>query len=232
MDVVANNLANVDTVGFKREFALFQARYAEAIDQGQAAAGTGTINDIGGGVKVQETHTDFSPGPIQNTKIPSDLALRGEGFFEVKRGEETLLTRAGNFRLNSRGELTTQQGYPVIDENSNPVVLPRPDQPWEVTPAGEIRQGGESQRLAIVKPKSLGDLVKTGENMFRALAPTEKVAATDREVASGVLEMSGAQPTTEMVEMIETSRALEANVNMMKTQDEMQNGLFNRLLKG
>ena len=81
-------------------------------------------------------------------------------------------------------------------------------------------------------PKSLGDLVKTGENMFRALAPTERVAPAERDVASGVLEMSSAQATTEMVDMIETSRALEANINMMKTQDQMQNGLFNRLLKG
>ena len=64
------------------------------------------------------------------------MALRGDGFFEVKQGEETLLTRAGNFRLNNRGELTTQQGYPILDENNNPVVLPRPDQPWEVTAAG------------------------------------------------------------------------------------------------
>lgn len=231
MDVIANNLANVDTVGFKREMALFQARYAEAIDEGRVMAGTGTINDLGGGVMVREIPTDFSPGPVQNTKIPTDMALRREGFFEVKKGNETLLTRAGNFRLSSRGELTTQQGYPVLSENNTPVVIPRPDQPWELTTAGEIRQGGESQRLAIVKPKSLGDLAKVGENMFRSLAPTDSVAAANREVSGRALEMSSAQPTNEMVEMIEASRAMEANINMMQTQDQMQNGLFNRLLK-
>ena len=90
IEVIANNLANVDTVGFKRELAVFQARYAEAIDRGQATAGAGSIHDLGGGVQVAPSKTDFSSGPMKFTKTPTDLAIDGEGFFVVRQGRRAL----------------------------------------------------------------------------------------------------------------------------------------------
>jgi flagellar basal body rod protein FlgG len=92
-------------------------------------------------------------------------------------------------------------------------------------------QGTTRQTLAVVKPASLGDLAKTGENLFRPLAETRPVPPAERAVTSGFLEMSGVQPTTEMTSMIEASRMLEANINVMKTQDQMLSGLISRVLK-
>jgi len=231
MDVIAHNMANVDTVGFKRELALFQARNAQAIDDGRTSAGSGGIDDVGGGVMLAETHTDFTPGPMKLTGSQTDMALAKDGFFLVKNGEENYLTRAGNFRLTNRGELVTQQGHAVLTETGTPVQLPRPELPWTVSPTGEIRQSGEVQRLAVVRPQSMGDLVRVGENLFRPLADPRPVEPAAREVASGYLEMSGVQPTTEMVELIEASRAVEANVNMIQTQDQMLSGLVTRVLR-
>lgn len=229
LEVIANNLANVDTVGFKRQLAVFQARYAEAIDQGLDYAGSGSVNDVGGGIMVQHTSTDFGPGPLKRTENPADMAITGDGFFLVEKGDQQFLTRAGNFRVNERGELLTQQGYSVLNDNGTPIVLQ--NGPYEVTPSGAIRQPGGMQNLAIVQPASMGDLVHVGQNLFRPLAEPQPVAPGKRSVSGGYLEMSGVSPTNEMVEMIATSRAVEANINMMQTQDQMLSGLVNRVMR-
>jgi flagellar basal-body rod protein FlgF/flagellar basal-body rod protein FlgG len=231
MEVIANNIANVDTVGFKRDLAVMQSRYAEAIQRGTAAAGAGTINDIGGGVQFRQTVTDFSPGPLKKTGNPSDVALQGDGFFVVQKGQEKLLTRAGNFRLTAAGALVTQQGYQVLGEGNAPITLSPSGEPWKIDSSGSVIQGGTRQELQIVKPASLGDLVKTGENLFRSLTNAQPVAPAERTVSSESLEMAAVQPTTEMATMIETSRILEANVNVMKTHNEMLQSLIERVLK-
>jgi flagellar basal-body rod protein FlgF/flagellar basal-body rod protein FlgG len=231
LEVIANNLANVDTVGFKRELAIFQSRYAEATQRGQDYPGSGSINDLGGGIAVRQTKTDFSAGPLKRTEVPTDLALDGDGFFVVQKDNQNYLTRAGNFRLTDKGELVTSQGYAVLSDSGSPIVIDRSNGDWQLMPSGAIRQRGAVQNLAIVQPRSLGDLAKSGENLFRPLAETEPVPANKRRAVSGYLEQSQVQPTMEMMDLIEASRAVEANINMMQTQDQMLSGLVNRLLK-
>lgn len=218
MDVIANNLANVDTVGFKRELALFQARYAEAVGQGLKPAGQGNLEDLGGGIMVRQTKTDFSPGPIKHTDGPTDVAIDGDGFFMVRKGDQDYLTRAGNFRLSPAGELRTQAGYDVLDASGEPITVTPGDTSWV-------------ERLAVVQPPSRDDLVKVGENLFRSLSEPEAVDPQMRVVAAGYLEGSTVAMTYEMTELIHAARALEANINMMKTQDEMLGGLVNRAMR-
>jgi flagellar basal-body rod protein FlgF/flagellar basal-body rod protein FlgG len=230
LETIANNLANVDTVGFKRDVALFQARYAEAIERGQDYPGSGSAANAGGGVMLHHTATDFSGGTLRRTEVPTDVAIRGDGFFLVRADGEELLTRAGNFALTPRGELQTQDGAAVLGEGRAPIVLD-PEAPWSVTPEGGVAQEGSVVNLALVAPASPGDLVKVGENRFRALAPLRPVPAAQRAVAAGHLEMSGVNPATTLMELIEASRALEANVSLIKSQDEMLSGLVNRVLR-
>lgn len=228
LDTITNNIANADTAGFKRDLAVFQARNAEAIDRGLAQPNAGTINDVGGGVLVQEMQTDFSPGPLKSTDIPTDFAIRGRGFFMVEKNGERLLTRAGNFQLLPEGTLATQQGYPVLSEEGEPITI---EGPWQIDEGGTIVSGGGQYRLGLFEPASLGDLAKTGENMFRPLGPTAPLAAEFRSVAQGMIEGSGTAAVKEMVDMIETSRAYEANVNMIKNHDSMFGTLISRVLK-
>jgi flagellar basal-body rod protein FlgF/flagellar basal-body rod protein FlgG len=171
---------------------------------------------------------------LKRTGLPTDMAIQGEGFFLVEKDGERFLTRAGNFLVNARGELVTQYGqeqFAVLTDAGTPVVIDPGAGPWEVTPSGTVRQAGSLQNLAIVLPASMGDLARAGENVFKPLAEPVPVAPTNRSVVGGYLEMSGVQPTTEMMELIETSRAVEANLNMMQTQDEMLSGLVNRLMR-
>ncbi len=111
LEVIANNMANVDTAGFKRDVPLFQARFAEAIQKGQAQAGDGSINDIGGGVKINDVETDFSQGDLKRTGNNLDLAIDGKGFFHVLGDDGQLyLSCAGDFELDAQGRLVTQNG--------------------------------------------------------------------------------------------------------------------------
>lgn len=231
MEVIANNLANAATPGFKRELAIFQTRFAEEIQQGQAPPGAGTLNDIGGGVETLATVTDFSTGPLKQTGVPTDLAIDGEGFFMVRRNGQEFLTRSGNFAFTPTGTLVTQDGDPVLSVTGAPIAVNPEFGPWHITPDGGIAQGGDLVYLAINRPNSLGDLVKTGDNLFASLAPTKPLETAQRRVATGVLEQSGVQPVLEMTEMIETSRAFEANVNMIRNQDQILGELVSRVLK-
>ncbi len=231
LEVIANNLANVDTVGFKRDLAILQARYAEEIAQGLDEPGTGSLNDVGGGTMVCQTRTDFSAGPLKRTGIPTDVAIDGDGFFVVRKGDQNYLTRAGNFRLTDRGELVTQQGYPVLSDNGAPVVIDMAAGAFQITPDGVVRQPGAAVALALVRPAPHDELAKVGENLFRPQAEPQPLPAGQRRVAAGYLELSGVRPTSEMVQLIEASRAIEANLQLMQAQDQMLSGLVNRLLR-
>jgi flagellar basal body rod protein FlgG len=207
---------------------MFQARYAEAIDQGLIPAEAGTVNDVGGGVKVLPSFTDHSPGPMKKTGMPTDLAIRGRGFFVVEREGVEHLTRAGNLMITAEGLLTTQDGLPVLSEEGGPIVL---NGPFQFAEDGTFQSVDGVQRLALAEPVSLGDLSKVGENLFLPLAPTQPLPTELRSVAQGFIEGSGTSAVREMTEMIETTRAYEANVNMIRHHDQMFGTLISRVLK-
>lgn len=231
IEVLSNNIANADTPGFKPMLAVLQARYAEEIEQGTASPGDGSINDLGGGVELAETLTLFRQGPLRDTDTPTDMAIQGEGFFVVDKEGQQLLTRAGDFNFNSEGQLTTQQGYPVLGTGGKPIVID-PALPWSLTPDGTVvQEGGGQFSLELRKAASLGDLARAGENFFLPLAETVEVPVEERSVRSGYLEMSSVRPTLEMTQLIEASRAYEANIKMIQNQDNVIGSLVNRILR-
>lgn len=230
MEVISNNLANTDTVGFKQQLAIAQARHSEAILRGEASPGTGSIDDVGGGVFLADSVTDFSSGAIKKTGVETDFAIDGDGFFTVDHNGQRLLTRAGNFQVRPDGRLTTQQGYSVLDENGGPIILD-PGIPIRSLSGGVLQQGGDQFALGMVRPQSYGDLVRIGENLFSSLAEPARVTSPDRRVLSGHLEHSSVSPTGEMMQMIETSRAYEANIRMIQNQDSVIGSLVTRILR-
>lgn len=228
LQVLSNNLANVDTPGFKRELAILQARHAEAIERG-APSQTTSINNVGGGVAMAETLTDFSMGAVRGTGNKEDIAILGEGFFLVEDNGEQFLTRAGNFHVASNGDLVTDQGYKVLADGGEPMMITTPN--WQLESDGGILQGNERKYLALVMPKSLGDLVKIGRNLFRPLGDVDPVLRSERRFAGSSLELSAVKPAQEMMNLIETTRAYEANIKMIQNHDSMTGGLVGRLLR-
>jgi flagellar basal-body rod protein FlgF len=231
VEVLSNNLANVNTVGFKRELALLQARDSEAIERGAAHRGSGDIEDIGGGVRMNATFTDFSPGTMQLTHIPSDLAIDTPNtFFQVQHGNQKLLTRAGNFHVSNEGLLVTAAGDPVLASDGGQIELD-PALPIRFLPGGVLEQAGERFELALLRPKDVSRLQKAGENFFSTDRMGDLAPAEDRMVRSGYLEMSSVNPVDEMVELITASRAYEANVRIIQQHDTATSELISRMLK-
>ena len=232
VEVISNNLANVDTVGFKRELALLESRDSEAIERGQAQRGDGSRDNLGGGVEQKTTATDFGQGTLRQTGIDSDFALeRPNMFFAVQRGKEQLLTRAGNFRVANDGRLVTPEGDAVLGSDGGPIQLD-PALPWAAMAGGRIAQAGEVKELALRRPQNPRDLQKAGQNYFSAPAGKVQPAAEDeRQVRNGYIEGSGVNPLREMVEMIAASRGYETNVRMIQNHDGMTGSLVSRLLK-
>lgn len=230
VEVLSNNIANAQTPGFKRELAVLHARHAEAIEQGEDYPGTRSINNLGGGVFMHETMTDFAQGQLKQTNNDTDLAIDGAGFFVVENEGEQFLTRAGNFQIAPDGRLLGPGGGQVLSEDGDPIAID-PTQPWTFEPTGALNQAGTIINLALVEPRSLGDLARAGENLFAPLAPTTPVDPAQRNVRSGYLEVSGAHPITEMTQLIEATRAYEANVRMIQNQDQTLGALIGRLLR-
>lgn len=230
MEVIANNLANVDTVGFKRDLAVMQARFAAAIEEGDEIPGFGSIADVGGGVELAGTRTDFTLGPLKFTKQASDVALENDGFFVVRRGNRNFLTRSGDFAVNPAGFLVTQGGDFVLGEDGDPIPVDPEAGPFQIDSTGILQQGDTQIPLSLVKPRSMGDLVKLGDNLYQSLGRVTPLAPEERAVAAGFTEASNVKPTTEMIEMIEASRAFEANVNMIRQNDQLLGSLVTRVL--
>lgn len=229
MEVLSNNLANVNTPGFKRDVATFQARFAEAVERGLISPGAGGPEDVGGGVMVHSVRTDYSPGNMKVTGRPTDMAIAGEGFFQVRTDQGVFLTRAGNFSIGSAGRLETEQGHPVLNIDGEPITL-APG--WRLTADGAIEQPGEGKTyLALVRPEATGDLVKRGDNLFESPTPVTPLPPEERRVRGGTLETSGVNSTTAMMELIQTSRAIEANMKLIQNQDNLLGSLVNRVLR-
>ncbi|GHT26059.1 flagellar basal body protein [Planctomycetales bacterium] len=241
MQTISNNIANLETPGFKRELAIQMARHTESVANGEIGFDTGCITDIGGGVHTIGTLTEFKQGPITESQSPSDLAIEGEGWFRVRdmSNNEEFLTRAGNFQVNRDGMFVTEWGrsrFQLLDTEGLPVMVPDANSAtWHISDDGVIQDArinsGRTQQIALVQPRDMKQMVKTGENVYRLEGEYDDLAPQDRpRVREKHLEMSSTNPSTEMIEMIVASRSLEMNVKMMYTQDEATGNLINKVL--
>lgn len=231
LEVLSNNLANINTPGFKPSLAVVQARQNKAIEDGEVSPGSGTLADIGGGAKIEPTQTVFDRGPIESTGNPTDFAIKDENsFFVVKRGEDQYLTRAGGFVFNAAGQLTNTNGDQVLSVDGNPIQID-PTRHFDVHNNGTIQQADARINLMLARPESLGDLARAGDNLFKPLAEVQQVPARERAVVSQHLEKSAVNPTKAMMELIEATRAYESNLRLIQHQDQAYGNLVGRLLK-
>lgn len=224
LDVAANNLANVSTVGFRGDRVSFAGRLVEALEAGEGPGRhyNALVHRHGGAPVLESVRFDRRPGAVDRTGRPLDLALDGEGFFAVRdrRTGEVYHTRAGNFAVGSRGELVTADGrYEVLGRGGAPIVLDpsAPAEP-EVKGDGRVLQGDrEVGRLALVGFDDPSRLRKHGDALFANRGAAE--APAEARVMQGALETSSVNPLSEMVGMIRALRALESNLEMIRFQD-------------
>lgn len=232
MDVLTNNLANSDTIGFKKEGATSQSFDAVLVDKikddseyYRLARRIGSANP---GVKVGEGYTDFSQGSFQVTDNTYDMALGGKGFFTVefanKTGDtSTLYTRDGNFSVTADGYLVTTDGDYVLgvaDNGDTQHIKVDPNIEMVVDSDGSIYQNDKLVgKLKITDFADYNYLEHYGENYFIAVEGAEPVDPTECQVYQGYLETSNVSIVSEMVEMISVQRQYESNQKIIQTYD-------------
>ncbi len=226
-DVIANNLANGNTIGYKQESAVFSERLTEAIERNDFRFEVNPVLErIGGGLFLDEIAFEKENGEFtRSSDNPFHVALQGNGLFAVTDGESTYYTRAGNFQRGPDGSLLTADGkYRVLNVEGKPIRIPENEEGASniaIDAKGVIRVGRQTiDRLKVVGDLQPGDFIKTGDNMFQARPGVEPAPSPGTCVHQHFLERSSVNPLREMTGLIESYRSYEANLRMLRTQDE------------
>ena len=249
LDALANNLANVDLNGYKRDTSVHKA-FPEMLmrrfsDDGVSRFPIGSVDSapivgrVGTGVEYNESFTVFEQGSLKVTENPFDLALDDKGFFAIDTPQGERYTRNGSFWLGKEQILETKDGLPVLGENGiiritrDHVTIDKLGRVWQQETLEADPELVDTIRIVNFSRDRF--LQKQGNSFWTANShsgPAQDLQGTDRPgIHQGFLEGSNVNPVTEMVNMIEVNRAYEANQKVINTQDGMLNRLINQAVK-
>lgn len=224
MDVVANNVANINTAGFKRRASGF-AEHLMPVARGDSLQSADKSLSF---VTASGAPLDLSAGPIEKTGNPLDVAIRGDAFLAVQSAQGERYTRNGALALNAAGELVTMDGNPVLTE-SGPVAFSAQDGPVSIASDGSISTAqGRRGKLKLVRFDAPHALESLGGNLL-ATSQQPRPAGDETRLETGALERSNVSSVSEMARMIEVSRAYSGLANMMQRTDEMRRTALTRL---
>lgn len=234
-DVVANNLANVNTSGFKKNVAIAKAfpemlmsRLGEVKEDAsghKVNVPIEVIGPLGTGAAVSGIYTDFDNNNIKQTENPSDLAIVKEGYFVVQTPEGQRFTRSGEFKINSEKLLTDNSGYPVLDVNDAPIEV---DGELVVDGEGNININGERvTKLKIVNFTNLQNLERLGDTLVNS--DETPVEVEKPEILQGYIEQSNVNAVKEMVTLITVVRAYESLQKVVQAEEELNDVAINQV---
>lgn len=213
---ISNNLANINTTGYKKSMVSFES-ILRGEQQSNEAKG---INYN----RIKQNFADFSPGAFRQTNDPLDLALNGKGFFKVLGPDGILYTRRGDFAIDQEGNLQTNSGLPVLDEANGPITIPDTDTSqiaidddgtiYTLGPQG-ARQ--EVSRLAVVNIEDPSQLKREGDTTYSLDELGQEIPNEDYRVVQGNLELSNVNMSSEMAAMIDSYRTFETYHKVLKS---------------
>ncbi|MBC7842567.1 MAG: flagellar basal-body rod protein FlgG [Gemmatimonadaceae bacterium] len=234
-EVIANNLANVNTTGYKRSRANFEDLLYQTVTGPQViggpAANTLPAVQIGRGVRLSSVQKDHAQGSIETTQNPMDIAIEGEGFFQIQLPSGAIAySRDGKLQMSDQGVLVTAEGNPVLPN----IKVPPQSSALSVGPSGivSVMRAGSSipeelGRIELARFSNPAGMLSLGQNMYSATpASGEPMVSFPQDegtgrLQQGALEMSNVEVVTEMVDMITTMRAYELTSKSIKTSDDM-----------
>lgn len=217
LDMLSNNLANVNTTGYKTDVPIFRVPNENGVAPPSTAAGTAQLNPY---ASPMSARTDFSPGALAKTGNALDVAIVGKGFFEVQAPEGSQFTRKGNFTINEEGVLSTAEGWPVMGQGG---AIAIEGSRIDINDQGEVFVDGDPvDALRVVDFEQPDQLRKVGDTFF---VPGNGEEPTDLEdgtvqVAQGFLEKSNVDIIRTMTDLIETVRVFESYQRVMRSADE------------
>ncbi len=212
---VAQNVANANTVGYRREAVVFSEYVKEAGAESLSMATAGAH------------FVDTTQGALQSTGGTFDLAIEGDGYFRIETGEGERLTRAGAFSLNEQRELVTPEGYRVLSTDGAPIAIPAGATDVAIAGDGTISSGEQVLATVGVATANPVGLRREGDNLFRATNGTEP--ATGYKVAQGFLEQSNVNTVTEIARLIEVQRAYELGQGLMEREHDRMTSMIQTL---
>ena len=223
MDVLANNLANMNTAGYKAGTLLFE-RYLET---------AGQMNDLTGGDKQiafvldSSIYRSFEEGAFEQSNNDLDVAISGDGWLVVQAPDGERYTRNGQLKLDAEGQLVTPAGYPVLGEGG-PISFTEQDTGIEIASDGTISTSqGIKDRLRVVQFENNAALKKQGETLFSTDQQPEP--AENARVLQGVVEKSNVRPITELSRMIETVRAYTTMAQTLSQSQDLRRDAIEQL---
>ncbi|MFQ5672637.1 MAG: flagellar basal-body rod protein FlgF [Nitrospinales bacterium] len=241
MEVLSNNLANLNNVGFKKDQLVFEALMPPFKQDTSLEAGRNVLlpasqsNANVAYVGVSGFATDMAQGTLEKTGNMFDLALDGEGYFAVQTPDGVRYTRKGNFQLDTKLQLTTQNGFPVLNEQGNPLVIQQGGSNVSIDVNGTISSGAALNNLPVGKIRVLkftdGALLeKQGDGLYKTVDPTQTgQPAPGTVVRQGFLEQSNVNSVEEMTKMITTVRGFEGMQRLIRGLDQIDGQAANTL---
>ena len=223
MDVVAGNIANVNTVGYKAERVLFSDFLVKQKDAYTAPGGR-TLSFT----QDRATYRDHSTGTLTQTGNPLDLALGSNGFFSVQTANGVRLTRSGRFGLRADGTVADSSGNALLDTGGSPIQLPAGDSHIQVAADGTL--SAETGRIAQVGVVEVGDfnqLFPEGGKLFRSNVTPQP--AVKPHVVQGSLEESNVQPITELTQMMQTEREFQFISQFVSSEADRQQSAIDKI---
>ena len=221
MDVVANNIANMNTNGFKGEKMMFVEHLVRSkSDEHVLGEKLSYVRDVA-------TVRDTSAGHLVSTGNPLDLAISGEGYFTVETDTGDRYTRNGRFQLDQSGQLVTQSGQPVLSDTGTPFFFGPTDTDININSDGTVStENGALGRLGIVEFDNPLALQQESSLLFSADADNPPVEAETAQVNQGMLESSNIQPIIELTRMIEVHRSYDNVKKFIDKEDERQRSMI------
>jgi flagellar basal-body rod protein FlgF len=224
LDVIANNMANVSTNGYKAR----SSRFSEYLMPGASAGAFARADRRLSFVAEAGTALDVTAGAIERTGNPLDAAIKGDGFFVVQTPQGERYTRNGAFTLDAKGQLVTSDGYAVMGE-SGPIAFSPQETGIEIGNDGTVSTTqGQRGKLRLVRFSDPQALRNEGANVFSANAPAQ-AAGTAAQVQSGSLERSNVKPVLEMSRLIDVNRSYTSISSMLSRMDELRRTAISRL---
>ncbi|MDP3258950.1 MAG: flagellar basal-body rod protein FlgF [Bosea sp. (in: a-proteobacteria)] len=224
LDVIANNMANVSTNGFKTR----SARFNEFIMPKASADSFKPADKPLSFVVDKGTPIDLSQGAVERTGNPLDVALRGDVFLVVQTPGGDRYTRAGSLDINARGQLVTQSGQPVLGDGG-PISFGASDSNPRIAPDGTVSTDqGQSGKLRMVRFADPQALASDGANLFSATA-APLPAGPEARLEPGAVERSNVKAVLEMTRLMEVQRSYQSVANMLSKADELRSKAITRL---
>jgi flagellar basal-body rod protein FlgF len=232
LDVIANNLANQNTTGFKQDISQFEEYLMPVARQNNFRPTDSRLSYVRDGGTV----LDLRPGPMQQTGNPLDVAIQGDGFLAVQTPQGERYTRNGALQLNADGELVTAQGYQVLGDGG-PIQFQQQDSNIAISAEGSVsvRSGGVANvsvirgKLRIVNFPQQQRLQKDGENLFVTPADMAAADAPKAYVLQGAIEKSNVDSVTEMTRMIDVSRSYSMIATLLKNEGDLHKTAIQQL---